>query len=127
MPVVDFRIYHDAPKPTDRFIKYNDIFAEWSGYIDIKSDDIYSFKLHNLNDAKIFIDNILVFKKEKSQDYYYPIKLNAGKKKIKIVKYGYHTYYDWNLAHAVRFMYKINSWKEFVPVPYYILSPDFNN
>jgi len=120
--VLDYRLYYSYNRPEYRFVGPNDCVIEWSGYIDIKEDDIYSFKLYNLNDAKIIIDNRLIFEKKGDKEYILPVKFNKGKKKIKIIRYNTYDNYEWYLAHVIRFMYKKSEWAEYAPVPYYMLT-----
>ncbi|MCX8093833.1 MAG: glycosyltransferase family 39 protein [Candidatus Goldbacteria bacterium] len=122
-PMVNYRLYHQRARPADQIADPKEHEIEWSGYININQDDIYEFKLHNLNDAKIFIDEKVVFIKEESQEKIIPVRLTKGKKKIKIIRFNKYKNYDWHLAHAIRFMYRKSEWKEYAPVPYNLLFP----
>ncbi len=122
-PVIDFRIYVNATRPVYKIADLKECEIEWDGYINIKDNDIYNFKLHNLNDAKIVIDGKVVFVKENNKEKIIPVKMEKGRKKIKIIRYCKYKDYNWILAHAVRFMYKKSNWNEYAPVTYDMLSP----
>jgi hypothetical protein len=125
-PAIDYRFYYDLIRPPYRAGNVYASDITWDGYIDIDSDDTYSFQLDTLYDAAITIDGKLAYKKAfgaAAKEYFYPLKLGRGKRRVKITTDYTYISTLWGPGSTIRFMYKKSGWREFGPVTYNLLSP----
>ena len=124
-PAVDYRLYYYNLRPAGSFVDDSMYDVEWSGKIRIGEKGAYSFRLHTLYDAVIYIDGMQVYKKTKDDEAVRTVELAPGTKTVRISSpYRYISNY-WDPGSTIRFMYKKPGHMEYGPVTYDMLSPGF--